>query len=575
MKWFRRIAITLFVLIVLTVIAGMVIVKRLSFKLTEWEPIELVQVAPDRPNILLLVAEDMSARVNAFGDSLATTPNIDALAKIGVRYPNTFTTAGVCSPSRAALIMGVHQISFGAQHMRTATRPEGAYQCVPPTEMKAFPELLRRAGYFTFNTAKQDYQFSGAMPGSGPFTIWDEENDVNLWRNRREGQPFFGMLNFMETHETGIFPPLGHPPKSMMQLMIQIFRAGLDKSDIEIPLDQIQLPPYYSNTTTVRKDIARHYQNINAMDGIVGDVMDKLKQDGLLENTIVIWTTDHGDCLPRAKRELYDSGIKVPMVIYWPDKYRPKDVQPGTIDERMISFVDFAPTFLSLAQASIPDYIHGRDFVNDTVTRSFIYAARDRIDEVKDRQRAIRDQRFKYIRSWYPAQEGGHRLAFRDNLPMMEEFWQLKAENKLNKDQLIWFEDPGEERLFDIQNDPFELNDLSKDSSYVEDLIRMRKGLNDWLAFVEDWSEVVENEMVTRFQPNGITEKTAAPEITKVGELLQITAQDAASIGYQIDGGKWEIYTKPISLKENQTLKAKAVRYGWEESEIQTLINQP
>ncbi|MEM6806953.1 MAG: sulfatase, partial [Bacteroidota bacterium] len=553
-------------------IGGAFLIKHFSFSLTEWDDIEVAQTPSERPNILLLVAEDLSARVHAFGDSLATTPNIDALAKIGVRYPNTFTTAGVCSPSRAALMMGVHQISFGGQHMRTATRPEGAYLSVPPQEMKAFPELLRRAGYFTFNTAKQDYQFSGAMPGSGPFTIWDEENDPDLWRNRREGQPFFGMLNFLETHETGLFPPLGHRPKNMQQLLIQLFRTGLESSDIEVPLEEIKIPPYFADTKTVRQDMARHYQNIHAMDGIVGNLMDKLKRDGLLESTIVIWTTDHGDCLPRGKRELYDSGIKVPMIIYWPEKFRPVDVQPGTIDERMISFVDFAPTFLSLAAAPIPDYLHGSDLANDSLARSFIYASRDRIDEVRDRQRAIRDQRFKYIRSWYPQQEGGHRLAFRDNLPMMEEFWKLKVENKLDKEQLIWFEDPGEERLFDLKNDPFELNDISKDSAYTEDLLRMRNALDDWLISVEDWSEESENEMVLRFQPQGITEQTPTPEMKMIGDMLEISAKDGASIGYQIEGGKWELYTEPISLEEGQSLKAKAIRYGWEESEVQEYV---
>lgn len=570
----KRLRTFLFVIVVLFLIAGLsgfFLVKKMTFNLTEWEyaaDINTQQTLPKRPNILLLVAEDMSARVNAFGDSIAHTPNIDALAKMGVRYPNTFTTAGVCAPSRAALIMGIHQISIGGQHMRASGRPEGAYQCVPPEEMKAFPELLRRAGYFTFNTSKQDYQFSGVRIGSGPFTIWDTEDDVNLWRSRQAGQPFFGMLNFMETHESGIFPPLGHRPKSMVHLLLQVFRAGLKKSDIDFSPNEIALPPYYPNTSTVRQDIVRHYQNIAAMDGIVGDVMNKLKKDGLLESTIVIWTTDHGDGLPRAKRELYDSGIKVPMVIYWPEAFRPQDVQAGMVDERMISFVDLAPTILSLAKTPIPNYIHGRNFIKDILHRTHIFAARDRIDEVKDRQRAVRNHRFKYIKSWYPNQAGGHQLAFRDNIPMMKEFWKLKGENRLNEEQLLWFEAPGEERLFDVQNDPYELEDISQDTVYSEVLIEMRQVLNDWLSSVDDWSELAESEMVNRFRPNGTAEQTPIPIISEAEGIIKISAPHNASIGYQIDDSKWQVYTQPFQIIEGQSVRAKAVRYGWEESEV-------
>ena len=273
-------------------------------------------VMPERPNILLLVAEDMSDKVGAFGDELAYTPNIDELASMGVRYPNTFTTAGVCAPSRAALITGMHQISMGGQHMRTSTRPEGAYKCVPPANVKAFPELLRREGYFTFNTAKQDYQFSGTGVGSGPFTIWDEENNANMWRNRQTAQPFFGMVNFMITHESGVFTPLGHRPNSLIHFVLQLYRwlslpghGDLPKTDPA----KIELPPYYPDQPAIRQDIARHYDNIARMDAQVGNILDKIKQDGLMEHTIIIWTTDHGDGLPRAKRELWGGHLHGPL----------------------------------------------------------------------------------------------------------------------------------------------------------------------------------------------------------------------------------------------------------------------
>ena len=181
--------------------------------------------AQPRPNILLLMAEDMSSRVGAFGDAVAVTPNIDALAAQGVRYTHTFTTAGVCAPSRAAHILGRHQISTGGQHMRTGSRPAGKYYAVPPPAVKAYPELLRAAGYYTYTDQKLDYQFAGVFPGSGPFTIWSDEGQAAPdWRGRAPGQPFFGFRNFMVTHESGVFSPLGSMPNSVTHFIMQVMR---------------------------------------------------------------------------------------------------------------------------------------------------------------------------------------------------------------------------------------------------------------------------------------------------------------------------------------------------------------
>ena len=524
MKRLKRILKILFVIIVVLLGVGLLVIQQTAFQLTEWEYSEQsVDVSQERPNILLLVAEDMSDIVGAFGNEVAQTPNIDALAKTGVRYPNTFTTAGVCAPSRAALITGMHQISMGGQHMRTSSRPEGGYKAVPPIDVKAFPELLRKAGYFTFNTVKQDYQFSGTRTGSGPFTIWDEENNPDLWRGRKAGQPFFGMMNFMETHESGVFTPLGHKPNSTMHLLLQVFRKLSKPKNIEpIAMDpqSVPLPPYYPDTQTIREDIARHYENISVMDGIVGDIMERLQKDGLMENTIIIWTTDHGDGLPRAKRELFDSGIKVPMVIYYPAAFRPVGIEEGTVDTQMISFVDLAPTILSFANAPVPDFMQGRDFLTADTTRTYIFASRDRIDEVQDRQRAVRNHRFKYIKSWYPEQEGGHPLAFRDIMEMMQELWQLKAAEKLNEQQMLWFQPPGEEQLFDLQSDPYELVDVSKDTAYVQVLDSLRITMNSWLNVTEDWSDQSENEMVSQFHVDGESTTTPAPQIIENEGLL-------------------------------------------------------
>jgi len=529
--------------------------------------------AADRPNILLLMAEDMSARVGAFGDSVAVTPNLDALAAAGVRFTRTFTTAGVCAPSRAAHILGMYQISTGTQHMRSSSRPGGGYRAVPPDGVVAYPELLRAAGYYTYTDDKLDYQFSGPLAGSGPTTLWDEEGaEATAWRRRRPGQPFFGFVNFMVTHESGVFRPLGSAPHSAIHFVMQLLRWW----ELDAPVPErvapgdVTLPPYYPDTAVVRADMARHYDNIAYMDAQVGAILRALDADGLADSTIVIWTTDHGDGLPRAKRELYDAGIRVPMIIRWPEAYRPAGVEPGEVDGRLISFVDLAPTILSLAGVPVPGYMQGVRFTAaNTSSREFIFAARDRIDEMVDRQRAVRDRRFKYIRSWYPGQPGGDDLAFRDNIDMVRQMRAMYEAGELDAVQRQWYEAPGPERLFDLAEDPYEVHDVSGDPAYRAELERMRAAMDNWLGHVEDWSEEPEGVMVARFEPGGVQRSTPSPTLARVAGALVITPADAGhSLEYRVNKGPWRLYVAPLDIAETDTVDARAVRYGWKESEI-------
>lgn len=526
----------------------------------------------ERPNILLLMAEDMSSRVGAFGDTAAVTPNLDALANESVRYTNTFTTAGVCAPSRAAHILGMHQISTGTQHMRSSTRPDGGYVSVPPAGVKAYPELLRAAGYYTYTDRKLDYQFSSTFANSGPPTIWDSEGEAAPnWRGREQGQSFFGFRNFAVTHETGVFRPLGAMPESILHFVMQVMRWWeLDETPASIvsPAD-VPVPPYYPDTQTVRRDLARHYDNIAYMDAEIGAILRQLEEDGLVDSTIVIWTTDHGDGLPRAKRELFDSGLKVPMIIRWPEAFRPQGVAPGSVDTRLISFVDLAPTVLALAGVEVPGYIQGVDFAAGKAPRDYIYASRDRVDEVVDRQRAVRDERFKYIRSWYPDQPEATGVAFRDSVDMVREMREMYEAGELNATQRLWFEAPGKERLFDLHSDPYEVNNLAGDPEYVSELARLRGEMNDWLERVGDWSDLPEAKMMARFQPGGKQQVTPVPTARISGGSFTIEAQAIGhSLEYRVDGGSWRLYTDPVPVVAGNTMEARAVRYGWKESEI-------
>jgi arylsulfatase A-like enzyme len=534
---------------------------------------------PEGKNILILMAEDMSPRVGAFGDPVAVTPAIDRLAAEGVRYPNTFTAAGVCAPSRAALITGVHPMAIGAQHMRSM---DGGYLAVPPPAVKAFPEILRREGYCTFTDHKLDYQFSETLAGTGPFTIWDAEGFGTGWRDCPQGKPFVGLINFQATHESAVFPRSG-PPKNFLHLVFRIYYTlmFLGHEDVVEP-EQVVIPPYYPDTPTVRADMARHYNNINFMDKEVAEIRNRLERDGLAESTIILWATDHGDGLPRAKREIYDSGIRVPMIVYWPPSLRPSGVQPGTVDEQLVSFVDLAPTVLGLLGIPPPDYMVGRSFIEaaeSSPSRQYIYAAKDRMDESLDRQRGVRDARFKYIRNYHAGEPGALPLEFRENLDMMEEMRALYREGSLDEIAARWFEPRPPEELYDTVADPHEIDNLADDPAHTDTLERLRGVLDQWLDETPDLGAIPEEELRDSFWPGGTQPVTQAPSISVEGKtgsyvVCLSSETDGASIGYRLHSSEsteeqmWSLYTGSFSADSGDTVEAKAVRYGWAESEV-------
>lgn len=551
--------------------------------------LSLLLVAPGlhaAPNILLLVAEDLSPRVGAYGDQVAKTPTLDALAKRSMRYTNAYTTAGVCAPSRAALLMGQHQISFGAMHMRTTTGPLGEYLARPQAGFKAFPELLRQAGYFTYTDGKLDYQFSGVRAGSGPFSIWSAEGARAHWRQRPGGAPFFGLINFLQTHESGVMR-LDVEPYSAKHAASQKMRHAANLIAKPVTDDaKVELPPYYPDLPEVRADVARHYDNIHAMDKQVAVLLRQLADDGLADNTIVIWTSDHGDGLPRAKRELYDSGLRVPLLVMIPTALR--DQVPtvttwvsGATDSRLVSFVDIAPTILALAGVGVAEEVrshwHGQNFL--LKQRQAIYASRDRIDEVMDRQRAVRDENFKYIRSWHPNVAGGHRLDYRDNLDMVRAMRAAYEQNQLDAAQDRWFEAVGDEQLYDLRVDPHELNNLANRADTDPELgahrVRLRSLLNDWLVRVGDTASEPEPALRDRLLERGAIPQTPQPSASWRQGHLVLSDTLGASIGYRYaDADPWSLYQSPLE-PAGRPVQVKAVRYGWRESDAVTLTEEP
>ncbi|MEM6345491.1 MAG: sulfatase [Bacteroidota bacterium] len=520
---------------------------------------------PAQPNILWIVAEDLSPVIPSFGDSTVQTPNISRLVAEGVRYTNVYSPSGVCAPSRAALATGMYPSSISANHMRTGPwyielpppilkehiarsakfMPEGLYpyEAVPPVEVKMHGEVMRRLGYYCTNNAKEDYQFRKTL------TAWDDCSRTAHWRNRPEGKPFFSIFNIEVTHESRIWV------KAQDSLWID--------ADLAVPI-----PPYLPDTEIAKRDVRRMYSNIKEMDHRVGEILAELEEDGLLENTVIFWYSDHGGPLPRQKRLMHDSGLRVPMAIRFPNQ-----AFAGTTDDRLISFIDFMPTIMSLAGEPTPDYMQGQAFLgpHNAPARDYIHGAGDRFDELYDGVRAVRDQRFKYIRHLDTTQMYYLPLNYRENMPIMQELLRMREEEKLNPIQAQWFRlsRPAEE-LFDCEADPHEINNLAEDPAYGEKLAELRAECDRWLVEIDDVGLMPETELIARLQPEGEAFRTAATQITAEADKISLSSQtEGASIAYQYvhpDSNlspSWQVYMEPIRAQEGMEIATVSHRIGY------------
>ncbi len=501
------------------------------------------------PHILWITCEDMSPHLGSYGEKLARTPHLDELANDGIRYTRAFATAGVCAPSRAALITGQYQTAIGAHNMRTL-QPQAiqqfssvkSYSAVPGEETRCFPEYLRKAGYYCTNNEKQDYQFVA------PLTVWDENSSKADWRGRGD-RPFFAVINLMITHESQIF--------------------SRDSEPLEVDPAEVIVPPYYPDTETVRRDIARHLTNVQLMDKQVGEIIQKLKNDGLYEDTIIFFFSDHGDGLPFVKREIYDRGLRVPLIIKPIGNERAEST-----DHQLISFVDLAPTVLSLAGVKIPDHFHGQAFLGKqkaSSARKYFFGARDRMATEVDRVRTVGDGRFQYFKNYMPEKPYYQDLAYRKSMASMREILELKEKGKLNEDQRYWFrETKPEEELFDLQTDPWQLKNLADDPKYALKLKELREAYKNWKNLYPDLGETEELALIRSWWGGDEPPRTAPPELKKRGKRVEILCHTpGASIAYKKSEEEtaWRVYDKPIEVKKGDSLYIVAHRIGYLPSE--------
>jgi len=429
-----------------------------------------VSSAASRPNILWLSTEDISAHLGCYGDPHAITPNLDRLASEGTLYSRAFTTAGVCAPSRSAIITGVYQSALGSQHMRSKIQL--------PEWMELFPTYLREAGYYTTNNVKTDYQINNDNPVV--LRAWNERSNTAHWRDRPDqDQPFFAVFNFQGTHESRI---------ANEDRYVDV-TADLLPEQRQDAAALTTLPPYYPDTPTNRENWKRNYELITAMDAWAGDLIQQLKDDGLYDNTIIFFWSDHGIGLPRAKRWLYESGTRVPLIVRAPPNRNVSGLtEPGAVDGQLVSGVDFAPTMLNLAGLELPDHLQGRAFLGSNLTpvRDYIYGARDRMDERYDIIRMVRDHRFRYIRNYEPLKPYYQFMNSAEKGRTMAELRRLFDAGELDPVPARYFGLKPPEELYDVNEDPHEIRNLADDPAYAPVLDRMRQAHLDWVAITRD-----------------------------------------------------------------------------------------
>lgn len=539
-----------------------------------------------KPNILWLVVEDMSPILTTYADETIQTPTISSLAEQGVTYTNVYSVSGVCAPSRAALAMGMYPSSIGANHMRTTSDTETTgfpkYEAVPPAEAKMLSQYMREAGYYTTNNLKTDYQFTA------PKSAWHVSGPYAHWRKRDKGQPFFSVVNFTTTHESGLFEPYG-----VRLIESRHYFADNDKkiralpghhsvktqgNDTPIHISQdlnFPIPPYLPDTPLVRRDMWKMYNNLAETDKQIAAVLQQLKDDGLYDSTIIVFYSDHGGPLPRQKRLIYDSGLKVPMIIRFPG-----ELNAGTRDDQLISFVDFAPSTLALAGQTIPKHIQGKNFLDEITgvadgERKYIHAAADRFDGFTDSIRAVKNQRYKYIRNYRPEQAYYLPVVYREKIPTMQELLRMRDAGQLNDAQAQWFRpSKPEEELFDTLLDPHELNNLAGDPQYADVLAELRAENARWLSAIGDKPNYPERQLINDlWQGAGAKPQTETPSVNvDKGKFVIKSDTEGATISYRViskDGQEnpWQLYLRPIEVMPDTCYKVVAHRLGYQESE--------
>ena len=525
----------------------------------------------EKLNVIWISCEDMGPVLGSYGVKEISTPNIDKLADEGIKYTNAYSTVGVCAPSRFSIITGMYPARLGAHNMRTGNfytykdpdkltykQNKGVvdksginvpeYEVVTPTNIKAFTEYLRNENYYCINNNKCDYQFNS------PFTAWDEVSGNISYDDRPENTPFFYVKNLMVTHESRIWLRKNEP--------------------ITVNKDILKIPAYYPDIPEVRNDIAIKYSNIQEMDRQVGEIISDLEMNDLLEKTIIFFWSDHGGNLLRQKRAVGNSGLKVPLIVRFPDGFR-----SGEVDNRIVSLMDLGPTTMSLLGIKPPSFLDGKAFLGKykTKPRNYAFGSADRFDESTDMQRSVIDGRYVYIKNFMPELPLIYRNKYREQISMNKKIIQMDKDDELIGDsKYIFMKSKQDEELYDLKFDPYEVNNIANNPDYKDKLVELRNALKSWQNEIDDKGFTNESELINEFWPNMTQPITQPVEITISDNVISLKCETkGASIGYQIGAQigsqNWKLYNKPFDLSSNQKLATRAIKIGYKASIISNI----
>ncbi|MCY1672935.1 sulfatase-like hydrolase/transferase [Novosphingobium sp. SL115] len=433
-----------------------------------------ISAAPaGRPNIVWIVSEDNNPFIGAYGDKLARTPNIDAMAKAGVLYRNAYSNAPVCAPSRFGILTGVlPESNAPANHMRADAKTAG----ILPT----YPDLMRKAGYYVTNNVKTDYNCD-----VDPKAIWDDSSTKAHWKNRPADKPFMAVFNLMTTHESQNFKP----------------------TPGAVTPDQVRVPAYMPDTPVIRADIAGYYNRMAIMDGQVGKLLAELDAAGLSEDTIVFYYSDNGGVLPRSKRYCYDEGLRCALVARVPAKWAHlSPAKAGSEVRSPVSFIDLAPTVLSLAGAAIPKVMQGKALMGRAATtrEKYAFGMRNRMDERYDFVRTVSDGRWRYIRNYLPHLPLVQNQAFAWLAKGYQEIDRLRLQGKLSPVQQRMFEPRVFEELYDTQADVDEVNNLADSPAQAGRMAELRRALDTHMLAVNDNGFIPEGSRIEGYVPSRV-----------------------------------------------------------------------
>jgi len=426
--------------------------------------------AAEHPNILWITSEDHGPEMGCYGDDFATTPHVDALARKGMLFKLAWSCAPVCAPARTTIITGMYPPSIGGQHMRSM---------VPlPEEVRFYPTFLRQQGYYCTNNSKTDYNVSTSDTG------WNASSRQAHYRNRAAGQPFFAIFNSTISHESKIRT---RPHEKVHDPAL------------------VRVPAYHPDNAETRQDWAQYYDIVTRADAIAGQKLAELDEAGLAEDTIVFYYGDHGSGMARGKRWPYNSGLSVPMVVYFPDKWKqlaPKEYKAGGQSDRLVNFVDLAPTLLSLAGVKPPGWMQGHAFAGTHQQKKpkYMFGFRDRMDERYDFIRTVTDGRFHYIRNYNPHFIYGQFVQYNFVTPSTSAWKRDYDAGTLNEAQSHFWNLKPTEELYDLQADPDEVNNLVDSPGHQAKLKELRQAQQDWCRDIRDLGFLPEGEIHSRSQ---------------------------------------------------------------------------